>query len=195
MLTGRARRVPAPPPSHSHLRSQVSASHPRIDDSARTLISSPLSDLWFAAVHRCLLCLDSVARRPPRRAWTSILPLCPYLPLPVLSGVPNPNPLRCSSLHGSRPSSVVSGAPTAQGEFLGPYSFPYSMILSVCSLGPTPNPNSSDVFLNVGIDEIRCRVVVEELDPCAVCERSTGRGLQLCSSCSLSRSSSQGYGS
>jgi hypothetical protein len=59
------------------------------------------------------------------------------------------------------------------------------MILSVCSLGPTPNPNSFGVFLNVGIGEIRCRVVVEESETCAVCARSTGRGLQLCSSCSL----------
>jgi hypothetical protein len=119
-----------------------------LDDSARTLISSLLSDLRVA-VRRCLLCLESVARRSPAPCldiYTSSLSL-PSSP----GSLPNPNPLRCSSLHGSRPSSIVSGAPTAQGESLGPYSFPYYMILSVCSSGNTPNPNSSGVFLNVGI--------------------------------------------
>jgi hypothetical protein len=96
-------------------------------DSARTLISSPLSDLRFATVRRCLLCLESVARRSPAPCldiYTS------SLSLPSSLG-PLPNPLRCSSLHGSRPSSVVSGAPTAQGESLGPYS-----------ATPFPNPNA-----------------------------------------------------
>jgi hypothetical protein len=139
----------ASPVPYSHLRSR-----PRL---ARLLSTTPrlrpnpnlLSDLRFAAVRRCLLCLESVARRSPVPCldiYTSSLSL-PSSPGPL----PNPNPLRCSSLHGSRPSSVVSGAPTAQGESLGPYSFPYSMILSVCSSGNTPNPNSSGVFLNVGI--------------------------------------------
>ena len=143
----------SPSPRQSHLRSRprlaLSPSPRSLALSARTLISSPLSDLRFAAVRRCLLCLESVARRSPAPCldiYTSSLSL-PSSPGPL----PNPNPLRCSSLHGSRPSSVVSGAPTAQGESLGPYSFPYSMILSVCSSGNTPNPNSSGVFLNVGI--------------------------------------------
>jgi hypothetical protein len=88
MLTDRAWHVPAPPPSHSHLRSQVSASRPCIDDSARTLIFSPLSDLRFAAVRRCLLCLDLVARRLP--------PPCLDIYTSSLSLPSSPGPLWCS---------------------------------------------------------------------------------------------------
>jgi hypothetical protein len=51
-------------------------------------------------------------------AWTFILPLCTYLS--SLGRLLNPNPLWCSSVLRSQSSSVVSGAPTTQGEFLGP---------------------------------------------------------------------------
>jgi hypothetical protein len=132
-----------PSVSCPHFAFALSASRlPRsLCDSTRTLIPSPVSRIYgspptagisfarirFPADRRC-------------RAWTSILPLCPYLSSP--GPLHNPNPLRCSSLLRSRPSSVVFGAPIAQGEFLGPYSYPYSMILSlsvtlilsVCSL-------------------------------------------------------------
>jgi hypothetical protein len=94
MLTDRARRVPLPgsqphPASRPRIYARslsLSASRPRIDDSARTLISSPLLDLRIAAVSRCLLCplcLDSVARRAP----PPCLDIYTYLFLPVLFGV------------------------------------------------------------------------------------------------------------
>jgi hypothetical protein len=107
-LTGCTRRAPAAQLSPSpHLRTQLSPTRPHLASriyalalaslacslqlrgSTQTLISSPLSDLRFAAVRRCLLCFESVARRSPAPCldiYTSSLSL-PSSPGPL----PNPN--------------------------------------------------------------------------------------------------------
>jgi hypothetical protein len=132
-LTGRARRAPAaqqpqpptaaftdtgtqlsPSPRQSHL-----CSRPRLTRLLSTTLrlrpnSNLLSPLGSAVRRRppvspvLGISCTSVARTVLGHLYPVSLPSSP-------GSLPNPNPLRCSSVHGSRPSSVVSGALTAQG--------------------------------------------------------------------------------